>query len=71
MALTQLPLSDEGVAIWLDDLSRKRHPPGNLAELDRPAARRRRHDQPVDLPEGDQRAATATTSSCTTSPPAR
>ena len=26
-------LSDEGVAIWLDDLSRKRITSGNLAEL--------------------------------------
>ena len=46
-------LSDEGVAIWLDDLSRKRITSGNLAELI-DQARRGRHHQPVDLPEGDR-----------------
>ena len=58
-------LSDEGVAIWLDDLSRKRITSGNLAELIDQSARGGRHHQPVDLPEGDLRRVTATTASST------
>ena len=45
-------LSAAGVAVWLDDLSRERLRTGNLAELVADQARRRRHDQPLDLPEG-------------------
>ena len=43
-------LSAAGVAIWLDDLSRERLQTGTLAALVRDALRRRRHDQPLDLP---------------------
>ena len=42
-------LSDAGVSIWLDDLSRERLETGNLADLVKNSLGRRRHHQPVDL----------------------
>ena len=45
-------LSDAGVAVWLDDLSRERLRTGNLAELVDDTLGRRGDHQPVDLPEG-------------------
>ena len=42
-------LSDAGVSIWLDDLSRERIETGNLAELVKEKSRRRRDHQPDDL----------------------
>ena len=48
-------LSAAGVSIWLDDLDRGRLAGGGLAELVGRLARRRGHDQPVDLREGDRR----------------
>ena len=63
-------LSDEGVAIWLDDLSRKRITSGNLAELID-----QQHVVGVTTnPSIFQKAicrVTATSSSSPTSPPAR
>ena len=48
-------LSEAGVAIWLDDLSRERLVDRRAGRADPRQPRRRRHDQPDDLPEGDQR----------------
>ena len=45
-------LSAQGVSIWLDDISRERLRSGNLQDLVDTQARRRRHQQPDDLPEG-------------------
>ena len=45
-------LSDQGVSIWLDDISRERLTSGNLAELIEDSARRRRDLQPDDLRQG-------------------
>ena len=42
-------LSDAGVSIWLDDLSRERLETGNLADLVEEQPRRRRDHQPDDL----------------------
>ncbi len=42
-------LSDAGVSIWLDDLSRERLETGNLADLIKNSARRRGDHQPDDL----------------------
>jgi hypothetical protein len=46
-------LADEGVAIWLDDMSRQRPVSGNLKALVRDKHRGRRDDQSDPLPEGD------------------
>ena len=48
-------LSDAGVSIWLDDLSRERIETGNLAELIKETLRRRRDHQPDDLRRRDRR----------------
>ena len=45
-------LSAQDVSIWLDDISRERLRTGNLQDLVDDQARRRRHQQPDDLPEG-------------------
>ena len=55
MTDTLRQLSDEGVAIWLDDLSRDRLRHRQPGRPDPRPARRRRHHQPDDLPEGAQR----------------
>jgi hypothetical protein len=46
-------LAVEGVAIWLDDMSRQRPVSGNLKALVRDKHRGRRDDQSDPLPEGD------------------
>ena len=48
-------LSDQGVSIWLDDISRERLKTGNLADLIKDTARRRRDLQPDDLRQGARR----------------
>lgn len=45
-------LSDEGISIWLDGLSRKRSGAANLAERAGCMARGGCHHHPVDLPGG-------------------
>ena len=45
-------LSEAGVSIWLDDLSRERIKRARPREADRRARRRRRHDEPDDLRVG-------------------
>ena len=42
-------LSDAGVSIWLDDLSRERIETGNLADADQGQACGRRDHEPDDL----------------------
>ena len=61
-------LSDAGVSIWLDDLSRERIETGNLADLDQERPRRRGHHQPVDLRRGRSPRASGTTTRCASSP---
>ena len=51
-------LSDAGVSIWLDDLSRGAWPAERLARARSSDERRRRHDQPDDLRSGAHRTAT-------------
>ena len=43
-------LADAGVSIWLDDLSRELIETGKISRAHRGAQRRRRDDEPVDLP---------------------
>ena len=61
-------LSEAGVSIWLDDLSRERITSGGLAAAHRRAQRRRRHHEPDDLRRRPRQGRRATTSSCTSSP---
>ena len=63
-------LSDEGVAIWLDDLSRKRITSGNLAELIDQQHVVGVTTNPSIFQKAISAAATATSSSSPTSPPA-
>ena len=48
-------LSEAGVSIWLDDLSRERLETGNLADLIKNDHVVGRHHQPVDLRRGARR----------------
>ena len=57
-------LSALGQSVWIDYLSRDLLASGELERMMRRRRRRRRHLEPDDLPEGDRRRATPTTSSC-------
>ena len=70
MTDTLKELTEAGVAVWLDDLSRERLVTGSLADADPGLPRRRRHHQPDDLPEGDQRQRVPTTTRSATWPSA-
>ena len=56
-------LTEQGVSVWIDSLSREMLVTGELARLMQGGRRRRRHVQSDDLPEGDRRRRLTTTSS--------
>ena len=56
-------LSDAGVSVWIDSLSREMLDSGELAAADGGRRRRRGHVESDDLPEGARRGRPATTSS--------